>query len=70
MKVRMYLTSKCILCTFPSYNLKGKLPNPPLVMLQKGFLTLVLLTFRTKLFFVVRGVLCILGYLEASLAFM
>ena len=50
MKVRMYLTSKCILCTFPSYNLKGKLPNPPLVMLQKGFLTLVLLTFRTKLF--------------------
>ena len=52
--IKMYFVQ-----TFPSYSLKCKLPNPPLVILQKGFSTLVLLTFWTKLFFVVRGVLCI-----------
>lgn len=62
MKVRMYLTPKCILCKlFQVIILKSKLPNPPLVILRKGFSTLVLLMLWTKLFFVVRCVLCILG---------
>lgn len=53
--------------TFPSYNLKCKLPNSR--NSTAGFASLALLTFWTKLF-IVRDVLCIVGCLAVvSLAY-